>query len=87
MNKPKPAFSVFPPQKAMPVMQNLDESCHSIDEVLFALSVVVKMNFNVSDTRSRHFRKRIEERSMVFLLRIEERVDRRPASGVSVPGG
>jgi hypothetical protein len=85
VNETEPDLPVLLPQKSMPAVKNLNELAHSIDEVLFALPIVVDMNFHVRDSFGAHFRQRMDQLGAVLFLRVEERIDRRSARRVRVP--
>jgi hypothetical protein len=66
-------------------VQHMGEGADLPQESVFAIAVVVDMDFNVADATPRYLSQWLYQFVAVLLLRIEERVDGRPALGVSVP--
>src|ERR1700681_4005654 len=66
----------------MPVAQILAKPIDTVDEVLAALAVMMKMNLHICDPIANHFRQGFNKRGMVFLFRKKKRIARRVTSGV-----
>jgi hypothetical protein len=74
-------------QQTVAAVQNLDEAADAVDEVLFALAVMVDVDLNVTDAGANKPLQRLDKMGAVLFFGIEEAVNRRPPVTIAVTGG
>src|SRR5438874_9453121 len=76
MNRPADNLACLFSQEPMALKKRLFEAVEPVQEVLFTLSVMVQMDFDIRDACLRHFRQALKQVRAIFLFWIEKAVAR-----------
>src|ERR1700686_1590908 len=77
MDETERQLPIAQPQQAVLAMQNVAEVGNTFDEILAALSVMMKVNLDISDSFASHLGQGFNQFRMIFLLGKEKGVARR----------
>ena len=84
VNEAEADTAVIATEHSVSAVQALDEAGEAIDKRPLTVGVMVQMHFDIRDAHADESREPIDRRGVVLIFRVEERVARRPTSGVGM---